>query len=121
MRAETMSIYGKGAKGRADKLFSQVVRARGACERCGSPHNLQCAHIITRSRNATRCDLRNAWCLCARCHLRLTHWPVEHAEFAMDTIGPDVYAELKALAEAPPRAWRESDWLEIIASLKAAA
>ena len=97
-----MGIYGKGYKGKADKLFSKIVRSRGSCERCGTTEyaTLQCAHIITRKYSATRTDTRNAWCLCARCHRRLTDWPREHSRFITQTIGGNTYEELRAKAEA---------------------
>ncbi len=89
----------KGAKGKADKLFSLLVRAPGQCQRCGATNNLQCAHIISRRYSATRTDLRNAWVLCASCHRRLTDWPREHSRYITDTIGSDLYEELQRKAE----------------------
>lgn len=96
-----MSIYGKGAKGKADKLFSKIIRARGACENCGSTNvsTLQCAHIISRKYSATRTDTRNAYCLCAKCHFRFTGWPREFSHFITRTTGSDTYNELKLKAE----------------------
>lgn len=94
-----MSIYGKGAKGKADKLFSKIVRIDGKCQRCGSTDNLQCAHIISRKYSATRTDLLNAWCLCSRCHRRLTDWPREHSHYITETIGSAKYDELRSKAE----------------------
>lgn len=96
-----MSIYGKGAKGKADKLFSKIIRSRGACENCGSTNaaTLQCAHIISRKYAATRTDTRNAYCLCARCHFRFTGWPREFSHFITKQTGSDTYDELKLKAE----------------------
>ncbi len=91
--------YPKGAKGKCDALFSRLVRSPGVCLRCGSTSNLQCAHIISRRYSATRCDTRNAWCLCAACHRRLTDWPREHSYFITETIGSEVYEELRRKAE----------------------
>jgi len=94
-----MSIYGKGFKGKADKLFSRIVRDAGKCQRCGRTDNLQTAHIISRKYSATRTDLLNAWCLCAQCHRRLTDWPREHSHYITETIGSTKYDELRAKAE----------------------
>lgn len=94
-----MGIYGKGDKGKCDKLFSKIVRSVGKCQRCGGTDNLQTAHIISRKYSATRTDLRNAWCLDARCHRRLTDWPREHSRYITETIGSEVYEELRAKAE----------------------
>lgn len=115
------SIYGKGLRGKATMLHSQVVRARGngACERCGESRVLQCAHIIPRRYAATRCDPANAWALCAGCHMRLTEHADEHMEFVDDTIGIDAFFELKARAEAGVKAndayWQQ--WIDQLTTL----
>lgn len=92
----------KGLKKKCDDLFSKIIRSRGYCQRCGETDyaKLQCAHIISRRYIATRCDTRNAWSLCASCHFRLTGWPREHSQFITETIGSELYDELKAKAEA---------------------
>jgi hypothetical protein len=112
-----MSIYAKGPRGKADRLFSLVVRARGACQRCGKAESLQCAHIVSRRYNNTRTDERNAWCLCAGCHLFLTEHPEEHVWFAQATIGDKVYEELRLLARSD-RKWKEADWRDEIIRLQ---
>lgn len=103
-----MSIYGKGAKGKCDKLFSKIIRSRGTCERCGNTDRTshQCAHIISRKYSATRTNQENAWNLCAKCHRRLTDWPREHSHFITETIGGERYEELRQLAEQPTK----MDW-----------
>lgn len=58
---------------KADKLFSEVIRSRGECEKCGSKTNLQCAHIISRTNKHLRWDESNALCLCFRCHFFWFH------------------------------------------------
>ena len=108
--AAVSNIYGKGPKGKATKLHAELVRSRGRCERCGSTWQLQCAHIISRRYSATRTDERNAWCLCATCHLFLGGHEFEHVEFALATIGAEVYAELRAKAYDNPRPWKQSMW-----------
>ncbi|MBA2707603.1 MAG: hypothetical protein H0U59_07350 [Gemmatimonadaceae bacterium] len=109
------------AKDRADALFSKIVRARGACQRCGEStySKLQCAHIIRREFVATRCELTNAWCLCAGCHMHTHHWPEEHVAMIERTIGLDAYWKLKQRANANNRTYRASDWEEIIEGLQA--
>lgn len=56
-----------------DTLFSSIVRSRGACQRCGSKYNLQCAHVIGRSDHFLRWDENNALCLCHDCHNNWAH------------------------------------------------
>lgn len=104
-----MSIYGKGAKGKATRLHAQIVRARGRCERCGIVDDtLQCAHIVARSFMATRTDENNAWCLCASCHWKLTGDPFLHVQFAIQTHGEDGYELLRV--KAREGVGRKVDW-----------
>jgi hypothetical protein len=105
----------KGDKGKCDVLFSKIIRSPGHCRRCGGTEWLQCAHIISRKYSATRCDVRNAWCLCASCHRRLTDWPREHSRFITETIGSDLYDELKLKAETVTKV----DWSAELARLRA--
>ncbi len=103
-----MGIYGKGAKAKATRLHSEIVRRDGYCERCGRTENLQCAHIIRRNYSATRTDERNGWSLCARCHFHLDRNPDEFMVFVGDTIGLDLFHELKDKAIAGVR--KKVDW-----------
>lgn len=105
------SIYGKGPRAKATKLHSLVVRARGACERCGrSPERLECAHIIGRRYAAVRTDETNAWCLCSGCHRRLTEHPDEHMAFVAQTIGMEAFTLLKERALVGVKA-NDAFWL----------
>ena len=56
-----------------DSLFSEYIRSKGFCERCGSSHALQCAHIVTRGDKFLRWDEANAICLCHSCHNEWGH------------------------------------------------
>lgn len=103
------TTYGKGARGKATRLHSQVVRARGRCENCGTTQSLQCAHIVSRRYAATRTDENNAFCLCAGCHLRFTDHPFEWVKFVLAKIGVDGYDTLRAKAEAGVKA-NDSFW-----------
>lgn len=76
----------KGAKAKADKLFSEVIRSVGYCEaehwdevRC-SPQ-LQTMHIVSRKYSATRCDTRNAIAGCAAHHRYFTDHPRQFSRF----------------------------------------
>lgn len=104
----------KGAKGRCDKLYSQIIRNVGKCERCGSREWLQTSHIISRRYSATRCDLRNAQCLCAACHRRFTDWPREFSHWITESIGSQLYDELRAKSESATKV----DWEETYKELK---
>lgn len=111
---------GRGAKGKATVLHSQIVRSRGRCERCGvSNGTLQCAHIVGRSWSWTRTDEHNAWCLCAKCHFFLTGNPFDHVQFAIQTRGEDGYAALRRKALEGVN--RKFDWDAELVRLRALA
>lgn len=84
----------KGTKAKADKLFSEVIRSIGYCESCGSSDWLQCAHINSRRFNATRCDTRNAFSLCASCHRKYTDFPREFSRFITTTWAQRYYDDM---------------------------
>ena len=84
----------------ADALFSKIVRARsGACVNCGSVERLQCAHGFSRRYRNARWDYRNAFCLCAGCHMFFTHRPIEWDNWLRERWGGDLYDEIRALAQ----------------------
>jgi len=52
-----------------DRVFSEIVRSQGHCDRCKrSDVYLNCAHIATRTNRRLRWELLNAMCLCVACH-----------------------------------------------------
>ena len=83
-------------KRRLDKICSEIVRARGKCERCGKKDStLQCCHIFSRKFNNTRHSLDNLLCLCASCHFWSHSCPTLFTEFVFKKIGEDKYNLLK--------------------------
>ena len=104
----------KGAKKRADDLFSKIVRSRGECVKCGSTDFLQTAHIISRRFSNTRCDEDNAFCACARCHHYWTDHPVDFGIFVIETIGEDAYADLLKRSQVS----RITVWVDVVQRLK---
>lgn len=100
---------------RADKLFSGLIRSHGGCQSGRDSHLgvLQCAHGFSRSYKAVRWDERNAWSLCAGCHVYFTHHPLEWDEWMLDRMGFETYWSVRTLAlshEVP-------DLADVIASL----
>lgn len=86
----------KKDKGRADAIFSEIIRSLGKCEAKGYDNRpcssqLQTAHIITRKRSATRTDLRNAFCLCFAHHRWFTDNPVQFSRFIQTTWAKEYY------------------------------
>ena len=118
----------KGAKGKADALFSRLVRSKGFCEACAvgwepmpkSPGGLETAHIIGRKFSATRVEGipgapgalgLNAYCLCSSHHRRFGEWGMDWARWIEATIGVAGYDALhKKAQDNGGRVWRESDW-----------
>jgi hypothetical protein len=89
----------KGDRGRADVLFSRIVRSRGTCVRCGGIAT-DTAHIIGRRYSATRCREDNAWALCRRCHRLTGDNPYEFMLLVNRTCGLAHYQHLRVIAEA---------------------
>lgn len=86
----------KTLKNKLDKVFSEIIRERGRCERCGKTEKLQCSHIYSRSLLSVRWDIDNAFCLCAGCHLYWWHKnPIEAAEFTKEKLGVEKYNLLR--------------------------
>lgn len=102
---------------KADTLFSLHIRRDGVCVRCGKTEGLQCAHIVSRRYLSTRWDDDNAVCLCAGCHIYMTHRPLEWDVWVTKRIGADAYAAIKrrALKTTKP------DYEAIVARIKKAA
>lgn len=110
---------GPAALARAcDKLWSLIVRRRGACESSGrlaSEAVLQAAHGFSRRYRATRWNLLNGFCLSAAAHVYYTHRPLEWDQWLRDRWGEPVYNELRRIALAG----KKPDLEETLARLKA--
>lgn len=91
----------KGAAGKADRLFSLIVRSRGRCEYpgCTSQGPYDTAHIIGRGASGTRCIEDNAWCMCRTHHKLVDDWFDEKHAVVLATIGDERYLELRRQAE----------------------
>ena len=90
----------KGDPGKADFLFSRIVRSRGMCERCGYDGGpFDTAHIVRRRYSATRCVEDNAWCLCRTCHHDVDEWQLHFMSRVAVTIGEERYVELCLMAQ----------------------
>lgn len=121
-------IYANGPKGKADRLFSQLVRLTGYCEnpecRLMDASRLQCAHIMSRKFNATRVLRLNAVSLCASCHAWFTARPTEWRPFLTGAglRTDDDLDELYRLTVAPfkvPKGWWEERCVELTAAIAA--
>jgi hypothetical protein len=108
----------KGDAGKADLLFSRIVRSRGDCQRCGRPAT-DTAHIVRRRYSATRCVEDNAWALCRSCHNTTGEWPNEFMWLVETTIGVARYIELQHLANAGTRMSSKLFWRETRERLEA--
>lgn len=109
----------KGAKAKSDKLFSEIIRSQGECEArewdgIACSRQLQTAHIVTRKRSATRCDLRNAFCLCFAHHRYFTDYPRQFSRFITATWAQEHYDAVYTKSLTPTKI----DWAETADFLK---
>lgn len=80
-------------KKKADTLWSQVVRQRGICERCGKKGVLNAHHITSRANHSLRYDLKNGLALCVGCHFWIHQNLVLGAEWLKHD-RPEIYKYL---------------------------
>jgi hypothetical protein len=98
----------KGAKAKADKLFSEVIRSQGECEAEGfdgrqCSNQLQTAHIVSRKRSAVRTDTRNAFALCFAHHRYFHDYPRQFSRFISTTWAQDYYDSVYTLSLIPTK------------------
>lgn len=84
-------------KNKCDRLFSLIVRSRGACEFCGKIGRLETSHIFSRRYSWTRTDLSNALAACSACHREWANAPTEQGPKAIAIIGVDEYERIRTL------------------------
>ena len=117
-----MSVsYGKGDKGKATKLHSQIIRSLGKCEACmykcpcldnwkhTAGCKLQAAHIQGRKASGTRTLLINAFSLCASCHRKFTDQPLTFSRFVTTTWAQEHRQTLIELSR-PKTVGQKTDW-----------
>ena len=103
----------KGAKAKADTLYSLIIRSLGYCEAEGRDgracsSQLQTAHICSRRYSATRTDTRNAFCLCFSHHRYYTDFPREFSKFITDTWAQEYYETIRQKSVRPTKVnWEE--------------
>lgn len=107
----------KALTNKADRLFSERVRAIGFCQlaalfpKIDCNGGLQCCHIVSRRYRALRWDSTNALSGCAAHHLYATHHPLEWEAVISYSVLDLVALKRRALTEPPV------DPVDVIASL----
>lgn len=109
----------KNAKGKADKLFSEIIRMGARCEASGWDNipcssQIQTMHIITRKRSATRTDLRNAMAGCFAHHRYFTDYPRQFSRFITSTWAQKYYDVVYQKSITPTKV----DWEERVEFLQ---
>lgn len=104
-----------------DKLWSEVVRSKGACELCGRrPPEvvLQAHHIFSRRNYSTRWDIKNGVCLCTGDHIYKAHKDIqEFADWVQSKYGVDYIDDLRQKAHSTADFTKEEK-VEMIEKLK---
>lgn len=100
-----------GNPGKADLLFSRIVRSRGRCEYPGCVREAtDTAHLIGRRYSATRCLEDNAAAMCRTHHQLIDQFWDEKHKVVEALIGVQRYAELRELANAGPQQSSANFW-----------
>ena len=85
----------KKAVERLDKAFSRYVRQRDKeCVLCRSKENLQCGHLITRSKYSTRWHILNGFCQCRSCNFLHESQPERFTAWFLRVFGKKAYEAL---------------------------
>jgi 5-methylcytosine-specific restriction endonuclease McrA len=83
-----------------DQVVREIVMKRESmCVTCGKVSNLQCGHLITRSRYGTRWDLNNCHVQCAGCNFRHEFQPEIYTSWFLLRYGEIAYQNLGHRAE----------------------
>ena len=95
----------KRAVQKADTAFSRYIRARDnwtcfTCGRVGYDRDgiMQCGHLITRAKYATRWNELNAVCQCSGCNMRHEYQPEILTDMWIQENGVEYYHELVRLS-----------------------
>lgn len=106
----------KGDKAACDRMFSQLVRARGRCQFTGCNRaDVVTAHILGRRFVRVRTCEDNAWALCPTHHYLVDNYPDEKMGLVRLTIGVERYGELVRESQ---RGGQRFDWSAERARLK---
>lgn len=119
-KTKSRKISRSGLIKKLDKMFSEIVRRKGFCERCGKTDKskLQCAHLYSRRHKNIRWDLENALCLCSGCHIFWFHLePAMAIRWAME-LKDFIYLD-KKVSETKPM--KMNDLFQIEEKLKGLA
>ena len=76
-----------------------VLRRDGRCVVCGKTTNLQCGHLITRTKRSVRWDLKNCNVQCAGCNFYHEHNPHPYVNWFIGRYGLAEYESLFARSE----------------------
>jgi 5-methylcytosine-specific restriction endonuclease McrA len=83
-----------------DQVVREIVMKRPHyCVTCGKTENLQCGHLITRSRYGTRWDLMNCNIQCSGCNFRHEFQPEIYTRWFLNCFGEQAYQDLCHKAE----------------------
>jgi len=81
-----------------DTVFSEIIRRRGRCKRCGLRDSLVTAHIFSRHNLSVRWDPGNVFCFCTECHAWAHQNPKLFKGFAKSKLGEVEYRILEKKA-----------------------
>lgn len=112
----------KSVKASCDRLWSQIVRRGGVCERCGCAPEAQrgfhAHHVYGRVNHRLRFEVRNGMALCYPCHNWAENYTLDFAEWFKE-VRPEDARWLQNENQFGLLKRDLHDYLELEASLKA--
>ena len=109
----------KGLFKKAASAWSRYIRYRdGQCVTCGSKTQLQCGHLITRSKKSIFFDPENCNVQCAKCNIKHEYNPEIYTAWFINRFGLSRYNDL-ILRGNQTKKWTDEELREIIAKCEA--
>ena len=100
-----------------DLAWSELIRSRGKCQKCGKTETLQACHIFSRNQRTVRWNPLNGLCLCAGCHFHSHQNPILFTQFVEKLLG-DIRFNLLLKRAREVRKWQLHEMESLLSELE---
>lgn len=113
-----MTDIRKQLEAELDAITRTIVLQRDRrCVICGRTSNLQCGHLVSRARRATRWDLKNCNAQCARCNAMHELNPRPYIDWFVAKYGQAEYDDLYIRGDSAKK-WTLDELRELLSAMK---